>query len=313
MRLLPSAIYIGNLVQHLIYANRLDEAQQTVQNAFARKIEFPGLHGYLYVIGYLRADAAAMQREIEWSRGKPAERGFLASLAAEAACGGRMREADELVERVNAINERDRVTEAVATSRAQHSFRKAMVGDNKGALALADAVVSVPASWSWCLSTYAVVGDQSRVERLLPRFTSAPPANVSAIDVPPITAWVNGVLLVKRGKGDDALQALRAAALYERATRYNMLPQYWRAYALLAAKRPADAVAEFQKVISLRSLSPFALTWPLAHLGLARAYAAASNTAASRKAYDDFFALWKNADPDVPILVEAKKEYAALR
>jgi tetratricopeptide (TPR) repeat protein len=313
LRLLPSAMYFGYLARLLIQANRLDEAQQVVATAFARKLETGTLHLGLYDIAYLRSDRPAMDREIEWSRGKPAERQLLEYQAAVAACGGRMREADEFVERVNAINERERVTEAVATSRAQHSFRKAMVGDNKGALALADTVVSASVTWPSCLRTYAVVGDQSRVERLLPRFTSAPPAGFLAIDVAPFTAWVNGMLLVRRGKADEALQALRGAALYERATRYEMLPQYWRGYALLAAKRPADAAAEFQKVISLRSASPFALTWPLAHVGLARAYAAAGNTAASRKAFEDFFALWKDADPDVPILLEAKKEYAAFR
>ena len=79
------------------------------------------------------------------------------------------------------------------------------------------------------------------------------------------------------------------------------------------ARRPADAVAEFQKVISLRHLSPFSMTWLLAHVGLARAHAAAGNVTASRRAYEDFFALWKDADPDVPILVEARKEHAALK
>ena len=81
---------------------------------------------------------------------------------------------------------------------------------------------------------------------------------------------------------------------------------------VLAAKRPSDAVAEFQKVISLRTLGPN-IAWPLAHVGLARAYAASGNAAVSRKAHEDFFALWKDADPDVPVLVEAKREYAILK
>jgi eukaryotic-like serine/threonine-protein kinase len=224
-----------------------------------------------------------------------------------------MRETGEFVERANVINARDRVTEALATSRAYLSWTKAMVGDTKGALALADAAASVPGAWGWCLMAYATVGDQSRVERLLPRFTAAPAAGFRSFDVQPFTALVNGVLQVRRGKADEALQTLKGAALYEGTGRYMMRPQYTRAYALLATGRPADAVAEFQKVISLRHLSPFSMTWPLAHVGLARAYAAAGNTAASRKAYEDFFALWKNADPDVPILTEAKKEYAALK
>ena len=313
LRLVPRAIYFENLAEWLIMTNRLDEAQQTVQAAFSRKIEARGLHLSLHTIAYLRGDQAGMQREVDWSRGKPAERSFLSRQSAVSACGGRMREAGEFVERANVINARDRVTEALATSRAYLSWKKAMVGDTKGALALADAAASVPGAWGWCLIAYATVGDQSRVERLLPRFTAAPAAGFRSFDVQPFTALVNGVLQVRRGKTDEALQTLKGAALYEGTSRYMMRPQYTRAYALLAAGRPAEAVAEFQKVISLRHLSPFSMAWPLAHVGVARAYAAGGNTAASRKAYEDFFALWKDADPDVPILTEAKKEYAALK
>lgn len=104
---------------------------------------------------------------------------------------------------------------------------------------------------------------------------------------------------------------VRAAAAYEKARRYRMLPSYWRGYALIAAKRPTDAINEFQTILSHRPVA--GMQWPLAHVGLARAYAAAGNAAGSRKAYEDFFALWKDADPDVPILSEAKKAYAALK
>lgn len=311
-RLEPTSIFLGNHASYLLASNRLDQAQQTVQNAFARKIESDGMHRALYWIGYRRGDAAAMQQQVEWSRGKPAESQFLRDESSRAALRGGMREAGEFVERAVAIDERNRLTEAVATSRAVLSVRKAMVGDTKGALALADSVVSIPAVWRNCLLTYAVAGDGPRVERLLPRFVAAPPTGLSALDVSPFTALVNGVLQVKRGKADEALQALRAAAVYEQATRYEMQPQYWRGYAFLGAKRPADAVVEFQRVLALRSVST-SVAWPLAHVGLARASAAAGNVAASRKAYEDFFALWKDADPDVPILIEAKKEYAALR
>ncbi len=188
-----------------------------------------------------------------------------------------------------------------------------MVGDVKGAVALADTVASVPAAAVYCLETFAIAGDQVRFERAARLFAAAPPLWLRRIHRAPFEALVRGVLLLRRGKAVEALESLRSAALYENASGYGMQPQYWRGYALLAVKRPADAAAEFRKVISLRSLSAFAMTWPLAHVGLARAYAAAGDTAASRKAYEDFFALWKEADRDVPILVEARKEYAALK
>ncbi len=222
-----------------------------------------------------------------------------------------MKEAADLLERANAIRAREGAMELVATSRATLSLRLAMVGDEKRALALAAA--SVRGAWPDCLLTYATVGDQSRVGKLLPKFAAAPAGGFFSFDVAPYTACINGVLQLRVGKPDEALKSLEAGPLYERATRYWLVPQYERANALLAAKRPADAVAEFQKLIALRSIAPYSMAWPLAHVGLAGAYAAAGNAGASRKAYEDFFALWKDADPDVPILVAARKEYAALK
>lgn len=310
-RLEPMSIYFSNLATYQLYANRLDEVQQTVQQAFDRKIDAGWQHRDLYIAAFLRGDGATMQREVEWSRGKPAERTILADQASAAASLGRLRDSADFVERLNALDQRDGVTEAVATARARQAFRMSMTGNVKGAVALADSVASLPATWRLCLMTYAAAGDSIRAERLLSRFTSTPPVTLAGFDVAPIAALVNGVLQLKRGKAEDALLALRSAAVYEGASRYEMLPQYWRGYALIAAGRPADAVVEFQKILSKRPLSW--LQWSLAHVGVARASAASGNTAGSRKAYEDFFRLWKDADSDVPILMEAKREYAALK
>jgi tetratricopeptide (TPR) repeat protein len=224
--------------------------------------------------------------------------------------GGPLRGAKAETRRLNADFAGAWLRLSAALDIVQNAFARKI---ESSTLALADAVASTPAAWRPCLLTYAAAGDQSRVKRLLPRFTSAPPLGFYSFDVAPFSALVNGMLQVKRGKANEALQALGRAARYEQASRYLLMPQYWRGYAFLGAKRPADAVAEFQKVMALRPLGGFSPTWPLAHVGLARAYAAGGDTAASRKAYEDFFALWKNADPDVPILVEARKEYAALK
>jgi predicted Zn-dependent protease len=265
----------------------------------------------LYFLGYLRNDTAAMQREVEWSRGKPAEGSFLRYEAFAAAACGRFREAAGFNERGDAIAERNRTPVEVAVARAGVSLRAASVGNLANALSLADTAASFPDASGNCLMTYAIAGDQRRFERLLPRFVSNPPVDLKGFDVAPFTSLAKGVLQLKRGMAEDAVQTLRAAAAYEKAARYQMLPPYWRGYALVAAKRPTDAISEFQTILSHRPLA--GMQWPLAHVGLARAYAAAGNVAASRKAYEDFFALWKDADADVPILVEAKKEHAALK
>ena len=91
---------------------------------------------------------------------------------------------------------------------------------------------------------------------------------------------------------------------------------YWHSYirglAYLRQGSATDAMSEFQKIIGRRGIWPAAIHHPLAHLGIARAAALAGDTAGSRKAYDDFFAIWNDADADIPILVEARKEYERL-
>ena len=88
---------------------------------------------------------------------------------------------------------------------------------------------------------------------------------------------------------------------------------YLRGKAYLRLKRGAEAAAEFQKILDHRGWGPISYLYPLAHLGLARAAALTGDVAGSRKAYQDFLTMWKDADADLPILIEAKKEYGVLK
>ncbi len=116
---------------------------------------------------------------------------------------------------------------------------------------------------------------------------------------------------MRQGKAAAAVQTLAAAQPYEDGTWfYNHV---LRGEALLAAGAPADAVLEFKKFLARRAIQPFSTHAPVAQLGLARAFAAQHDTANARTAYQDFFALWKDAEPDVPLLKEAKAEYAKLQ
>jgi tetratricopeptide (TPR) repeat protein len=110
---------------------------------------------------------------------------------------------------------------------------------------------------------------------------------------------------------DQAIDALRAAAPFDYSFVFPF-PVYIRGQAYLEAKRGADAAAEFQRIIDHRGLNPTSPEHALAKLGLGRAYVAAGDTAKAKAAYQDFLALWKDADLDVPILKQAKAEYAKL-
>ena len=101
--------------------------------------------------------------------------------------------------------------------------------------------------------------------------------------------------------------------MYEFGNAGPLYPVYYRGYAYLAAGQNEDAAKEFQKILDHRGIvvnSPFGA---LAHLQIGRAYAMQSNTAKAKAAYQDFLTLWKDADPDIPILIAAKAEYAKLQ
>src|SRR5437667_71548 len=116
-------------------------------------------------------------------------------------------------------------------------------------------------------------------------------------------------------RGDPArgIQALQPASQYELGPAHFFLPIYVRGLVYLHARKGQQAAAEFQRILNYRALGEIVPAYALSYVGLARAYALTGDSAKSRKAYQDFFALWKDADPDVPILKEAKAEYAKLQ
>src|SRR5579863_7898399 len=120
---------------------------------------------------------------------------------------------------------------------------------------------------------------------------------------------------IEIGRGDPAkaIELLRPASPYELGRFADFAPIYVRGLAYLRARNGAQAAVEFRKILDHRGVDPVSPLYALARLGLARAYALSGDPAKSRIAYQDFLALWKDADPDVPILMEAKAGYAKLQ
>jgi predicted Zn-dependent protease len=110
-----------------------------------------------------------------------------------------------------------------------------------------------------------------------------------------------------------ALEYLEKLRPYELGLVTTLWTNYDRGRAYLKLKKGPEAAAEFQHVLDHRGVDPAGLEYALSYLGLARAYALPGDSAKSRTAYQDFFALWKDADPDIPVLKQAKAEYAKLQ
>ncbi len=122
---------------------------------------------------------------------------------------------------------------------------------------------------------------------------------------------VRAELEIQRGNRTQAIQMLQAVSRYESVSFYHQ--NYLRGQAYLGERNGAEAAREFQTILDHRGWSPLSPLYPLAHLGLARAAVLQGDTAKATKEYQDFLALWKDADADLPILIEAKKEYEKLK
>jgi tetratricopeptide (TPR) repeat protein len=155
----------------------------------------------------------------------------------------------------------------------------------------------------------ALSGEVGQAQSLAEEMARRNPKNTLAQAVwLPVT---RAAIELQRSHPDKAIELLQSASEYEPGARF--WPIYLRGQAYLRLKRGTDAAAEFQKILDHRGWNPASYLNALAHLGLARAAALTGDVAGKRKAYQDFFALWKDADADLPILIEAKKEYAALK
>ena len=157
----------------------------------------------------------------------------------------------------------------------------------------------------------ALSNDSGQAQRLIDdlakRFPSATLLNI--VSLPTARAAIE----IQRGNPARAIELLRPAGPYELGENAGFVPIYVRGLAYIRARQGVQAAAEFQKILDHRGVDTLSPLRALAHLGLARAYALAGETSKSRTAYQDFLALWKNADPDIPILKEAKAEYAPLK
>jgi tetratricopeptide (TPR) repeat protein len=158
---------------------------------------------------------------------------------------------------------------------------------------------------------FATCGEAGRADALAADLGKKYPLETYAqrLDIPQIRARQE----LQRGNSAKAIEHLRSAEPYQFGYIASGIPAYLRGLAYLQLKQGTQAVAEFQKVLDRRGAIGASPYFTLAKLGLARALALSGDTAKSRKTYQDFFALWKDADPDIPILKEAKTEYARLQ
>jgi eukaryotic-like serine/threonine-protein kinase len=338
----------ANLVVTYVALNRLDEAKAASDEALAHKIDGGSLRFAMYLLAFLRKDDAQMAQQVDWAAGKPGvEDMLLATQADSEAYYGRLNKARESTRRAVDSAVRNDSKESAATWQMIAALREAEIGNlalAKQAIAAALALSSGREVKIAAALGLARAGDVSRAQALAEELEKDYPTNtlIKVYWLPTI----HGAIELDKNDSSQAIMDVEPAAPYELGLAEgfvnNLYPAYVRGEAYLVGRDGKAAAAEFQKLIDHPGIVGNFVTGALARLGVARANAleagvgtdahpvaqnatrvgqpsemsAADRDAARSRAlaaYKDFLALWKDADPDIPILKEAKAECAKLQ
>ena len=292
--------------------NRFDEAKEIIAQAQAKKLETTAMRRILFRIAFVQGDAATMQQQIESMNGKPDE--YVAQIwhSETQAFSGQLQKAREFSKRAFELAERRDLKDVAAQMLAAAAARDALLGDCRmvkeqtaKALGISHGQLTmIPAG-----NALAACGEFSQTQTLSAELVRRFPKDTVLNKV--LLPLVQARIELNRGNPAQAIQLLETARPYEGAA--NFQAAHLRGQAYLSQQKGADASAEFQKILDHRGWQPTSPLYSLAHVGLARAAVLQDNMAKARKAYQDFFALWKDADGDTPILIQAKKEYEKLK
>jgi serine/threonine protein kinase/tetratricopeptide (TPR) repeat protein len=330
VRLAPDENVYDNLANYTFALQRFDQARQTIHEAQARKLDNFIVHNALYALAFLGADSAAMAEQQQWFAGKSEENFGIALASDTEAYGGHLGKARELTKRAvdSAIRADSKETGAIWQAIAAQ--RGAAYGNaTEARLQAVQALKLAPASKgveSEAALAFAMAGDMS-AESLAQDLGKRYPLDtqMQSLWLPAIQAQLalnkkNPTAALNTLQGASAIELGQIAFVANISCLYHV---YVRGEAYLAAGQDSAAAAEFQKILDHSGIVWNCWTGALAHLGVARAYALQAKTAqgvgadAARvralAAYKDFLTLWKDADPDIPILKEAKAEYAELQ
>jgi DNA-binding winged helix-turn-helix (wHTH) protein/tetratricopeptide (TPR) repeat protein len=308
-----------NLVRAYFVVGRLREAQETFDQAEAKHLDSLWLRVFRYDLAFLENDATGMQQQVTWSLDKPGFEDMFLNLEADTAgYSGHAREARELSRQAVEFAGRAELSGRAADHEVNAAMRESLFGNFAEAQRQAKASLNrSPGPFVQYKAAIAlalgrdVVGAENLANEMRRRY----PENlrVRRQRIPTIQALV----ALDRNQTANAIEVAESiptevveSSPYQEA---DFFPVYVRGEAYLAAHRGAEARAEFQKIVDNRGIIVNQPIGALAHLQIGRAYATQGDVTKAKAAYHDFLTLWKDADPDIPILKEAKAEYAKLQ
>ena len=319
----PEAIEAGKQALHLMpehggtyfvlaraysRANQFDKAKAICAQAITKGLDGWEIHGLLYEIGFAEGDTTTMAAQVSKETGQPTKNLMLEHEGFAAAASGKKTEALALFQRaINETQQEDSDSSAVVGGFFVDEIDAAA---NTGAMEGAKQITSMATGLEtneFAPMVVAKAGDVDRAGALADALGKRYPTDITAIamDIPATLAAID----LQKGLPLDAIAELQPALPYE-LRNFEVPSLLGQAY--LEAKMPDRAAAEYRKILANHGVDGLSILYPLAYLGLARADAQMSNKPASRKEYEQFFAAWKDADPDLPVLTQARQEYSEL-
>jgi len=313
LRMNPNTtIWPGNLAEALIGLNRFADARDVCERALSQKLDSTSIRERLYAVAFINSDAQALQEQIAWAKGRADEYRAVYWLAQSSSFGGRWRESAQNVSRATELALHADAKEVAAGYAAEQALRAAWLAQLSESLTLAHAALKLERNrnvLTRAALAFALAGDTVDAQTLIDELEQKHPKDtmVNQVWLPQIKAAIE----LHKNNAQAALELLETTKRYEPAA--GLSPQTLRSMAYLKLGHAAQAVTEARRILDQRGHAPLSSLWPLAQLTLARASVMQGDTAQARKSYQDFFALWKDADPDVPILMEAKREFETLK
>ena len=311
----------ANLMMVYLFLGRLDEAKATYEQALSRKLENPILHLTPYMVAFLENDVPEMQRQLTWAMGKPGAEDLLLALQSDTeAYAGHLRKARELSRQAAKVAQRNDQKETAALYLLTAALREAEVGNAAQAREEAKLALALAATRDLQILsalTLARAGYNAKAQTMADDLHKQSPLNTVFNGYWLLT--IRAAVELNSKHPDKAVDLLEGTLSSELGSPPNnqggglLYPVYVRGEAYLDGGKGQQAAAEFQKLIEHRSIVGNFILGALAQLQLGRAKAMSGEKESSRKAYQDFFALWNDADPDIPILKEAKAEYEKLK
>jgi DNA-binding winged helix-turn-helix (wHTH) protein/Flp pilus assembly protein TadD len=315
VQLNPNAVGYQTVIVVYLESNRFDEARHWSEEAKAKGFESPDLSTRSYQLSFLQNDAAGIAQQVARSKGKHDEQVLMDLETGTAAYYGKLKEARDHTRRAAMLWNLAGDKELAATSEGSAALWEAWFGNHAEARERAAKSLDLSngrGSQFDSALALAISGDLSRAEKLADDLDKRFPEHTlfQSTFVPDIRSQI----ALSRNEPAKAVELLQTATRYERGCWFApMYSTYLRGEAYLASHQGSKAAAEFQRVLDHRGIVINDPVGVLAYLQLGRAYAMSGDKAKARSTYQDFLGIWRDADPDIPILKQAKAEYVKLK